>query len=38
MEEISTLVIPPTYKSAVGFAIILAMLLVRPQGLAGSRP
>jgi branched-chain amino acid transport system permease protein len=38
MEEISTLVIPPTYKSAVGFAIILAVLLVRPQGLAGGRP
>jgi len=38
MEETSTLVIPPTYKSAVGFAIILAVLLVRPQGLAGGRP
>jgi branched-chain amino acid transport system permease protein len=38
MEEVSTLAIPPTYKSAVGFAIILAVLLVRPQGLAGSRP
>ena len=38
MEEMSTLVIPPTYKSAVGFAIILLMLLVRPQGLAGGRP
>jgi len=37
MEEVSTLVIPPTYKSAVGFAIILVMLLVRPQGLAGAR-
>jgi len=37
MEEASTLVIPPTYKSAVGFAIILVMLLVRPQGLAGAR-
>jgi len=30
-------VIPPTYKSAVGFAIILIMLLLRPQGLAGAR-
>ena len=37
MEEASTLVIAPTYKSAVGFAIILVMLLVRPQGLAGAR-
>ena len=35
-EEISTLVIPPTYKSAVGFAIILVMLLARPRGLVGS--
>src|SRR5437899_3130911 len=34
VEEASTLVIAPTYKSAVGFAIILVMLLVRPQGLA----
>ncbi len=38
MEELSTLVIPPTYKSAVGFALSLLMLLVRPQGLAGGRP
>ena len=37
MEEVSTIVIPPTYKSAVGFAIILIMLLLRPQGLAGAR-
>jgi branched-chain amino acid transport system permease protein len=37
MEETSTLLIPPTYKSAVGFAIILAMLLLRPHGLAGTR-
>ena len=37
MEETSTLLIPPTYKSAVGFAVILLMLLVRPQGLTGSR-
>ena len=35
VEELSTVAIPPTYKSAVGFAIILVMLLVRPQGLAG---
>src|SRR5262249_6038752 len=37
VEEMSTLVIPPTYKSAVGFAIILTMLLVRPRGLARAR-
>ena len=37
VEELSTAVIPPTYKSAVGFAIILLMLLVRPRGLAGPR-
>jgi branched-subunit amino acid ABC-type transport system permease component len=34
-EELSTLVIPPTYKSAVGFLIILLVLLARPHGLAG---
>jgi len=37
MEEVSTIAIPPTYKSAVGFAIILVVLLGRPQGLAGTR-
>lgn len=37
MEETSTILIPPTYKSAVGFAVILLMLLVRPQGLTGTR-
>ena len=37
MEEVSTLAIPPTYKSAVGFAIILLALLLRPQGLLGAR-
>jgi branched-subunit amino acid ABC-type transport system permease component len=37
MEETSTILIPPTYKSAVGFAVIVVMLLVRPQGLTGSR-
>lgn len=36
-EEMSTLAIPPTYKSAVGFAIMLIVLLVRPHGLLGSR-
>lgn len=37
MEEVGTLVVPPTYKTAIGFAIILVVLLVRPQGLAGGR-
>jgi branched-subunit amino acid ABC-type transport system permease component len=37
IEEVGTLVIPPTYKTAVGFAVILVVLLVRPTGLAGSR-
>jgi branched-chain amino acid transport system permease protein len=36
MEEVSTIAIPPTYKSAVGFGIILAALLLRPRGLLGS--
>jgi len=36
-EEISIVVIPPTYKSAVGFAIMLLVLLLRPRGLLGSR-
>ena len=35
MEEVSTVAIPPTYKSAVGFAIILLVLIVRPRGLLG---
>src|SRR5215470_8120705 len=29
---------PLTYKTAIGFAIIVAVLLVRPTGLAGARP
>ena len=37
MEEVGMLVVPPTYKTAIGFAIILAVLLVRPTGLAGAR-
>jgi branched-chain amino acid transport system permease protein len=36
VEEVGTLVVPPTYKSAIGFFIILAVLLVRPRGLAGA--
>ena len=34
-EELTTLVLPPTYKVAVGFAIIAVLLLFRPQGLFG---
>ena len=37
VEEVGTLVIPPTYKTAIGFVIILVVLLVRPTGLAGGR-
>jgi branched-subunit amino acid ABC-type transport system permease component len=37
MEEVGMLVVPPTYKTAIGFTIILAVLLVRPTGLAGAR-
>ncbi len=37
MEEAGTLLIPPTYKTAIGFAIILAVLLVKPTGLAGTQ-
>ena len=37
VEETGTLIVPPTYKTAIGFVIILAVLLVRPSGLAGSR-
>jgi branched-chain amino acid transport system permease protein len=38
MEEVGTLAVPPTYKTAIGFVIILVVLLVRPTGLAGARP
>lgn len=37
VEEAGTLIVPPTYKTAIGFAIIVIVLLVRPSGLAGSR-
>lgn len=35
--ELSTLVIEPVYKPAVAFAIMVVMLIVRPQGLLGGR-
>ncbi len=36
-EELSTLVISPEYRAAVSFAILVAMLIVRPTGLFGGR-
>jgi branched-chain amino acid transport system permease protein/neutral amino acid transport system permease protein len=35
--ELSTLVISPAYKSAVAFAILVGMLIVKPEGLFGGR-
>ena len=35
--ELSTLFISPAYKSAVAFAILVIMLIVRPTGLLGGR-
>ncbi len=37
MEELSTIVIPPDYKSAVAFTVMVVMLIVRPQGLFKGR-
>ena len=34
-QELSTLIIPPTYKPGVAFVIMLFMLLVKPTGLMG---
>ena len=36
-EELALLAIPPTYRSAIGFAAILVVLSFRPQGLLGER-
>ena len=36
-EELSLLVLPPTYRSAVGFIAILLVLSFRPQGILGQR-
>ncbi|HEX2886596.1 branched-chain amino acid ABC transporter permease [Vineibacter terrae] len=36
-EELATLVVAPTYKSAVGFVAILLVLTLRPRGLLGER-
>lgn len=35
--ELSTLVVSPAYKSAVAFAMLIVMLIVRPTGLLGGR-
>jgi branched-chain amino acid transport system permease protein len=34
--ELSTLVIPAGYKSAVAFAVVILVLLVRPEGISGA--
>lgn len=34
--ELSTMVIPPAYKTAVAFAIMVIMLIVKPEGLFGT--
>jgi branched-chain amino acid transport system permease protein len=36
-EELAVLVVPATYRSAVGFVAILVMLTFRPRGLLGER-
>lgn len=36
-EELSLLVLPPAYRTAVGFFAILLMLTLRPRGLLGER-
>ena len=36
-EELATLVVAPTYKSAIGFVAILLVLTLRPRGLLGER-
>jgi branched-chain amino acid transport system permease protein/neutral amino acid transport system permease protein len=36
-EELSLLVVEPTYRSAVGFLAILIVLTLRPRGLLGER-
>ncbi|MDX1592879.1 MAG: branched-chain amino acid ABC transporter permease [Gammaproteobacteria bacterium] len=35
--EVSTMVVAPAYKPAVAFAIMVLMLIIRPQGLFGGR-
>jgi branched-chain amino acid transport system permease protein len=35
--EMSTLVVPTEFKTVIALAILVVMLLVRPQGLLGTR-
>jgi len=35
--EMSTLVITPSYKPAVAFAIMVLVLILRPTGIVGAR-
>jgi branched-chain amino acid transport system permease protein len=37
VEELTVLLISPSYRSVVGFVVILAVLTVRPNGLLGAR-
>lgn len=36
-EELSLLILPPTYRTAVGFFAILLVLTIRPRGILGQR-
>jgi branched-chain amino acid transport system permease protein len=36
-EELALIVVPATYRTAVGFAAILIMLTFRPRGILGER-
>ena len=36
-EELALLAIPGTYKGAIGFLVILAILTLKPSGLFGAR-
>ncbi|WP_342362193.1 branched-chain amino acid ABC transporter permease [Terrarubrum flagellatum] len=36
-EELSLFIVAPTYRSAIGFLVILVMLSVKPRGLMGDR-
>jgi branched-subunit amino acid ABC-type transport system permease component len=35
VQEWSTMIIRPTYKEAIGFLVLILVLLVRPQGVFG---
>ena len=37
VENISTLVIPPLYKDCISFVLMIAFMLVRPQGILGKK-